>query len=249
MIKKFIFFLLFSFGLAFGIEQAEDELLLCSPTNCYFIQETIKETYFTLIYSVEDAFGQRYVIKSNPCPPGAVWVNVEQEHAISQNFDHPNIIKSIELFSNNGSSGEEKKYLVLEFVSGKTLASFGYNSLSKSAALQLCIQFVQALNYALEQGFVHADMHENNFMINENLELKMIDLASFKRCRYENWDGYLKQVLFICQEILEKSSFKNREIKLISRKFKQIKKKYPEINKQSFQKCLGEVAQFLGKSN
>ncbi|MFI5343385.1 MAG: protein kinase [Chlamydiales bacterium] len=49
-----------------------------------------------------------------------------------------------------------------------------------STVLKICIQFVQALNYAVDQGFVHRDMHGNNFMINEDLELKMIDLASFE---------------------------------------------------------------------
>lgn len=155
---------------------------ICSPNDCYTIIERLGAGAFGEVFAVENSKGEKFALKSveefYSCSYDDFWgllENVEREYSRGQELDHPNIIKSYDVFSDEMGTG----YIVLDLVEGKTLYSLEKGALSGEEAIKAILQFVEALEYAYAMGYTHFDLHVGNIMVSNTSEIKIIDLASF----------------------------------------------------------------------
>lgn len=151
---------------------------ICSPTECYVVIKKLGEGAFGEVFAVKDSQGELYAIKTfKQHDSQTIFNDSEREYLRGQTLQHPNIIKSYELF--NSPSDPAKKYLVLQFVNGETLFNTSKGSLQNDQAIGEAAQLCGALQYALSEGFIHFDLHGGNLMLNTESEVMVIDLASF----------------------------------------------------------------------
>ena len=157
---------------------------ICNAKECYTVLKTLGEGAFGVVYEVKDSAGNLYAIKSyrkfeKDSPLANIpFADPLREYSRGQLFDHPNIIKSYNLFTNN-TLGQDTTYLVLQFVDGKIMQSIDKGRFSREEAYYLSLQFIEALRYALSLGFLHLDLHGGNIMVDQSNNIKIIDLASF----------------------------------------------------------------------
>lgn len=154
---------------------------LCSPTACYTIQAELGEGVFGKVFAVVDGQGQRFAIKwykeqANDDLTWLMFADVEREFARGQALDHPNIIKTHELFAD---ASEKNHYLVLEYVNGETFWALPRKSLTRQQALTASKHLIEALQYAFGRGYLYLDVHPHNFMLTHDNRVKIIDLAGF----------------------------------------------------------------------
>ena len=156
--------------------------MICSPNECYNVIKKLGEGAFGTVYAVENSKGERFAIKSyKPLPPDfdeMIFGDATREFQIGQSLDHPNIIHSIDVFKFD-SSNTETTNLVLEFVNGKTLDKVKKGSYSNQQLFSAASQLINAIQYALTLDLFHFDLHSRNVMLDDNAQIKIIDLASF----------------------------------------------------------------------
>ena len=152
-----------------------------SPTECYTILQILGEGAFGKVYAVEDSNGQKFALKwfKEQQDVGIGWAllgDVEREFERGQIFDHPNIIRSHDLFHD---PSERNYYLVLDLVEGLTVWETPRKVLSIQESLNATIQLTDALKYTLSMDFLYLDLHNGNLMLDKTSDLMIIDLASF----------------------------------------------------------------------
>jgi len=84
----------------------------------------------------------------------------EQEAQALAGLRHPNIL-SVHGFDQEG----DRAYIVMDYVSGGTLADLIRNRLSLRDAIEIAVQIGNALHYAHQRGFVHRDVKPTNVLI------------------------------------------------------------------------------------
>lgn len=185
-INKFLFFILLSFSLLHAEEEPSQPPAIneqvCSPVNCYTITQELGEGAFGKVFAVRDSQGHPFAMKwYKPISQsyGEFWNtlgDVQREFENGQRLQHPNIIRSHELFKGTA----EDYYLILELVEGKTIYKTMRKTLSLDQALLYARQLIDVLSHAEAEGFLFWDLHGNNVMLgNKDPGLKMVDLASF----------------------------------------------------------------------
>ncbi len=169
---------------------AEDKIKTCcysigdivhSSNNSYTILKKLGEGAFGEVYSVESSDGQQFALKTYKLLSWEHYLmDSEREFSIGQSLDHPNIIKSVDLFTSRFSPEFEVKNLILELVPGKILGRTKSSTLSVEVATENIIQLCKALKYAISLGLIYMDLHEGNIMIKEgSSDIMIIDIASF----------------------------------------------------------------------
>jgi serine/threonine-protein kinase len=99
-----------------------------------------------------------------------------QEAQAASGLNHPNIITIHDILSQDGSD-----YMVMEYVSGKTLGDLIPNTgLGAAIALQYGVQIADALASAHAAGIVHRDLKPGNVMITESGRVKILDFGLAK---------------------------------------------------------------------
>jgi serine/threonine protein kinase len=117
----------------------------------------------------------------------AAIISLEAEMDALKHLDHPNIVKQIEHFKENG-----KEYLVEEFVPGETFASrFSGRPVNENEMVGIVRKILMTINYAHTHGFIHRDLNIGNIMLLTNDEIKIIDFgtAKFKMKKSEGGKG------------------------------------------------------------
>ncbi len=101
---------------------------------------------------------------------------IEKEISILKEISHPNIIKFIDKIYSNS-----KIYLILEYAKGITLKSYMKNQpnqkLNELKAKKIFTQLISALSYLHNKNICHRDIKLDNIIINDNLNIKIIDLG------------------------------------------------------------------------
>lgn len=124
---------------------------VASPSDRYTIEEQLGEGFFGKVFKVHGTDGTVYAMKwykempeefLHDNPFFKILGDVKREHELGQLFDHPHILKSVELFSDDS---EENHFLILEFISGSTLFHAPRNSLSAQKGIEASRQLVQTL--------------------------------------------------------------------------------------------------------
>ena len=104
------------------------------------------------------------------------------EYNLLQRFSHRNIIKALHVGTN-----EKMNYLVTEYMNQSDLFEFHENnqilyapSMRKDGGSEkfwrtIFLQSIQALRYLHGQGYAHLDVKPENFLINDEFTVKLID--------------------------------------------------------------------------
>src|SRR5580704_1748554 len=99
-----------------------------------------------------------------------------QEAQAASALNHPNIITIHDIISEGGS-----EYMVMEFVSGKTLSDLiPKGGLRFPQALKIAVQMTDALTVAHHAGIVHRDLKPANVMVTDSGLVKILDFGLAK---------------------------------------------------------------------
>ena len=93
-------------------------------------------------------------------------------------LNHPNIVRIIDVFEENGTA-----YYVMEYAEGGSLADKvkREGNLSESVATRYILQVAHALDYIHERKMNHLDVKPANIMLNEKDECVLIDFGLSKQ--------------------------------------------------------------------
>ena len=89
---------------------------------------------------------------------------IREAKRLSQ-FDHPNIVKVIDVFEENGTA-----YMVMDYIDGETLQQLvdRKGKFSESEALQYIIPLCDALEIVHDKGLLHLDIKPSNILIKKH---------------------------------------------------------------------------------
>ncbi len=129
---------------------------------------------FADVYLVEDPITeQQYALKLSRRRQRET-ASLIQEAKVLASLSHKNIVRfyTIDFY-------EERLFIVLEYVSGKSLRRILEEAgpMSQDFAIQLIIQVLDALEYAHSQGVLHRDLKPENILIAENGTVKITDFG------------------------------------------------------------------------
>ena len=132
---------------------------------------------------------------------------IEKEISILKEMSHPNIIKFIEKICSNS-----KIYLILEYAKGITLKSYMKNQpnqkLNELKAKKIFTQLISALSYLHNNNICHRDIKLDNIIINDNLNIKIIDLGLGVHFQdNKKLNSYCGTPFFMAPEILKKEFY------------------------------------------
>ena len=123
-------------------------------------------------------------------------MRTEQEHIalvkefnILKSLDHPNIIRTYELFEDS-----KRFYLVIEYCSGGDLFTeiLKRHSFSEQDAAKICFQIFSAVFYLHNQGILHGDLNPENVLLEDkrdSLSVKLADFGSALKTTEKNEKG------------------------------------------------------------
>lgn len=102
-------------------------------------------------------------------------------------FDHPNIVKVIEIFDENNTT-----YMVMPFIDGYTLDGYvGKNGpLSYQDAVNYIAQIADAVGYIHERHYLHRDIKPKNIMITNDFKAILIDFGSARVFEEDKTQAY-----------------------------------------------------------
>ncbi len=110
-------------------------------------------------------------------------IALQREAKKSQSLAHPNIVRVYD-FDRDGAT----VYMTMEFLSGKPLSQRfrapNFRGMPSNEAMPILGQIEEALNFAHNNGIVHADFKPANVIITDNGQVKLIDFGiarAFKR--------------------------------------------------------------------
>ncbi|MCP4376123.1 MAG: serine/threonine protein kinase [bacterium] len=100
---------------------------------------------------------------------------VETEYANSLKLDHPNLRKIYDIKRIRKWFSVNEIHLRMEYCSGETIQNVRPQNVSDVVAI--FAKVASALDHMNSRGIIHADIKPNNIVLNENNEVKVIDLG------------------------------------------------------------------------
>ncbi len=137
-----------------------------------------KGAHSTILHVRRSADARQYALKIVPIKTEEDLKFLEQaehEFRVAQRLDHPNLIKvfALEKLRKLGFLGIREVRLLIEYINGRTLDTFGILALPKLA--QIFVQVASGLAYMHRRDVCHADLKPNNIMLSRTGEVKIID--------------------------------------------------------------------------
>lgn len=103
-------------------------------------------------------------------------IALQREAKKSQSLAHPNIVR-VHDFDRDGST----VYMTMELLSGKSLAKvlgrFGIKGLSQKDCVEILERVADALQFAHDNGIIHADFKPANVILTDENKVKVIDFG------------------------------------------------------------------------
>jgi serine/threonine protein kinase len=91
-------------------------------------------------------------------------------------LNHRNIVAVYDAGQADGLS-----YIIMELVSGRTLAQISADQLTMHVAIRYFIDLLEALAYAHEQSIIHRDIKPTNVMVTDDGTIKVMDFGLSRR--------------------------------------------------------------------
>lgn len=104
--------------------------------------------------------------------------------------NNPNIPKLVDFID---MKDQERMYIVMEFVEGKTLEDYIYGEIGlipEQKALPMFVEILDTVACIHNRGYLHLDIKSNNVMIQPNGKLKLIDLGIASRMSEASTEGF-----------------------------------------------------------
>ncbi len=151
----------------------------------YKISEKLGEGGMGVVYKAVDTDLDRTVaIKFLPHHIAADKENIERfktEARAAASLNHPNITTIYSIEKTEEPSGENKVFLVMEYIDGEELKErISENKISIDDALDISIKISRGLEAAHNKGIVHRDIKSSNIMITEDGAVKIMDFGLAK---------------------------------------------------------------------
>ncbi len=102
-----------------------------------------------------------------------------QEAQAASSLNHPHIITIHDIVSH-----EDKEFIVMEFVAGKTLSDLISTGMNATDALRYAVQIADALDAAHAVGIIHRDLKPANIMVTDAGRIKILDFGLAKLTGY-----------------------------------------------------------------
>lgn len=106
-------------------------------------------------------------------------INIDKltiEAAYLRQFNHPNIVKFVDLFTHDG-----ELHLVVEYVQGEDLREACASvPADENRVIKWAAQILDALQYVHRSGFVHRDLNPGNIMLRRSDDIVIIDFGTVK---------------------------------------------------------------------
>ena len=106
-------------------------------------------------------------------------LNVEKltiEAAYLRQFNHPNIVRFVDLFTHN-----EELHLVVEYIQGEDLLmAFASVPAEENRVIKWAGQILDALQYIHRAGLIHRDLNPGNIMLRSSDDIAIIDFGTLK---------------------------------------------------------------------
>ncbi|MFC1793419.1 protein kinase [Planctomycetota bacterium] len=163
--------------------------LVGRKVGSFEITEIIGRGGMGIVYLARDTKLKRSVaIKSLPAKLAAdltARTRFRREAELLASLNHPNIAVIYEVIEE-----EKSGYLVLEYVSGETLAErIAHEPLKLDEALSIGRQVAEAVSAAHEKGVVHRDLKPSNIKITPDGRVKVLDFGLAKAPSSEGKNG------------------------------------------------------------
>lgn len=139
-----------------------------------------------LVYKVKQKTTERFLafkfIRAAAADSGRSYETFQKEARVIAKLDHQNIVKVIQV----GVCSDQTPYIVYEYLSGCTLASYleGKHSLSPRALACIFTQLCSALAYAHSNNVIHRDIKPSNIMLYADsqsiFQVKLLDFGMAK---------------------------------------------------------------------
>lgn len=109
------------------------------------------------------------------------------EARASAKFNHPNVVRGIDVQEQSGYH-----FLVMEYVEGQTASQIiKKQEISEELALEIAYSIALALQYANSIQMIHRDIKPDNIMVNQEGEIKLLDLGLAKEISKEKEEKLL----------------------------------------------------------
>mgnify|MGYP001165235985 CR=1 FL=1 len=127
--------------------------------------------------AINDVTQEKYALKSlvrQMAADKAAIADLKHEFEVAKNLDHESVIRVFEV-----DIARKVPYLILELSHGKNLKLILRNRASWIAhhLPQILVPMVDGLTYLHTQGWLHCDVKPDNFLVDEDLEVKLIDFS------------------------------------------------------------------------
>ena len=160
-------------------EQLEGELL----DGRYRLEKLIGIGGMAIVYKATDTYVNDNTVaikmlKDDVACDKVMLKRFKNESRVETMLKHPNIVAMYE-FSTSG----EKKYMVMEYVSGITLKAYlkaKKGPLSFDEIISYTLQTLRALKTAHDGGIIHRDIKPQNVMVLRNGQIKVMDFGIAK---------------------------------------------------------------------
>jgi len=116
------------------------------------------------------------ILKSSLIDKEIVRERFRREAIISRKLDHPNIVRVFDF----DTTPADEHFIVMEFVTGKTLSSLFHHSkprLPLGELEHILSEIVDAMEYAHKQGVIHRDLKPANVLLNNSGRIKVMDFG------------------------------------------------------------------------
>lgn len=157
----------------------------------YQIETTLFESEKSIIYRTKpdkrNKLQKILKVHKGDFLPQEEKVRYQQEYTIAQTLDHPGILKSTELLSD-----DQDIAIVFENFKGYSLQELATKDpISLKTALSIAIQLSTVLEYIHTNKIIHKDICPGNILWNSDTdELRLIDFGIATSLEYEHYSGH-----------------------------------------------------------
>lgn len=180
---------------------------LCKTINDYLVLELLGRGAFGKVKLVESiTTGQKLAMKILPAPKTKASdkrrLAIQREIAVMKRIKHPHMVRLHEVLGNMNSG---KLYLVLQYVSGGTIAKKLTNTtvqpIDEETLQGQARQLLSALKYLQINGVVHRDIKPDNILVDRSGNVFLSDFGVSAVCTDEVVSGVEGTPAFMAPEL------------------------------------------------